>query len=294
MAVDLSVFEQPWEHIRLLSDRSRNEAMLKMLARRAPGKRVLEVGCGTGLLSCIAARMGATKVYAVEPTSMVHEARSMVLDNGLEDIVEVIEGRVEDVEPRPVDVVFSELLNADPFTEGVLPAMAAARPWAVEGGACYPRRLKIWAALTRDGSSARELRQARSQIRGLASRYGLVLERLDALFSDPGSYPHVHHVRDLASAPVLVWDLDIGVDADPDEPVDIELVARDPGPVGGVAVWFECDLDDGINLHNRPGIDGHWGQLVSSFPEEIGLGVGHTLRVRVQADDDGTWVTPIA
>lgn len=130
---DATGFANPWEHVRLLSDGDRNEAMLALLARRAPGARVLEVGCGAGLLSCAAARLGARHVYAVEPTPMAAIARQMVRDNGLDGVVEVLEGRVEDLEPRPVDLAFSELLNADPFVEGVLEAMDGAAAWCALG-----------------------------------------------------------------------------------------------------------------------------------------------------------------
>jgi SAM-dependent methyltransferase len=134
VGADATGFANPWEHVRLLSDGDRNEAMLALLARRAPGARVLEVGCGAGLLSCAAARLGARHVYAVEPTPMAAIARQMVRDNGLEGVVEVLEGRVEDLEPRPVDLAFSELLNADPFVEGVLDAMDGAASWCALRG----------------------------------------------------------------------------------------------------------------------------------------------------------------
>ena len=87
---------------------------------------MLEVGCGTGVLSCLAARLGAKRVYAVEPTGLASVARDLAGANGVADRVVVLEGRVEDLDPRPVDFGFSELLNAFPFQEGVLPAMEAA------------------------------------------------------------------------------------------------------------------------------------------------------------------------
>src|SRR5690606_20161346 len=144
-----------WEHVRLLSDRPRNDALITLLRRHAPGARVLEVGCGTGLLSCVAAKLGAARVYAVEPTPLAEEARRLVAHNGLEGVVEVLEAPIEELTPRPVDLAFSELLNADPFYEGLVPAMEAAAAW---GGRLAPRRLRVWTALVRDDSSAREHR----------------------------------------------------------------------------------------------------------------------------------------
>ena len=99
-------------------------------------------------------------------------------------------------------------------------------------------------------------------------------------------------MSDFATEPVLVWDLEVGVDADPAEPVEHELAALDPGPVGGVAVWFEADLDDGIVMHNRPGEPNHWGQLVCNWSHERGLGLGGRISVRFTAGADGLEATP--
>lgn len=292
MPLDLALFGNPWEHVRLLSDGARNQALIAMLARRAPGATVLEVGCGTGLLSCVAARLGARRVYAVEPTPMVEEARAMVMANRLEDVVEVLEGKVEDLWPRQVDLAFSELLNADPFAEGVLPAMAAAKAWLAPGGRLAPTRMRVYAAAVRDADVAREVRDARREVRGLSERYGLELGRLDALIANPGPYAHVTNVPEVVTAPALVWDLEVGVDRRPHQVVELELRALDPGPVGGVCVWFEADLDDGIELANRPGEGGHWGQLVCSWPEERGLRKDGLLKVRISVDDEGVLVVP--
>lgn len=58
---------------------------------------VLDVGTGSGILAIWCAQAGARKVYAVEATKMADHARELVKGNGVEDIVEVIEGSMEDV-----------------------------------------------------------------------------------------------------------------------------------------------------------------------------------------------------
>lgn len=54
------------------------------------GKVVLDVGCGTGILAMWAAQAGASKVYAVEFTDMAKNARLLIENNRLSDIVEVL------------------------------------------------------------------------------------------------------------------------------------------------------------------------------------------------------------
>lgn len=60
-------------------------------------KTVLDVGTGSGILAIWSAQAGARKVYAVEATKMSEHARALVKANNLEDVVEVIEGSMEDI-----------------------------------------------------------------------------------------------------------------------------------------------------------------------------------------------------
>ena len=73
-------------------------------------KVVLDVGCGTGILSMFAARAGARKVYAVDASGITRHASRLVAENGYEGVVDVIRGRVEDLTsediPERVDGVY--------------------------------------------------------------------------------------------------------------------------------------------------------------------------------------------
>jgi len=60
-------------------------------------KVVMDVGTGSGILSVWAAQAGAKRVYAVEYTDMAKHARRVVAANGVDHIVTVIQGAVEEV-----------------------------------------------------------------------------------------------------------------------------------------------------------------------------------------------------
>lgn len=95
-------------HEEMLKDAVRTEsyrdAMLNNPASFS-GKVVLDVGCGTGILSMFAARAGARKVYAVDNSSIATMAREIIQANGLSDVITVLRGRMEDVLlPEKVDV----------------------------------------------------------------------------------------------------------------------------------------------------------------------------------------------
>ncbi len=54
------------------------------------GKVVMDVGCGSGILSLFAAQAGAKKVYACEASGAAEIARKLIKANGFDNVIEVI------------------------------------------------------------------------------------------------------------------------------------------------------------------------------------------------------------
>lgn len=52
-------------------------------------KVVMDVGCGTAILSVFCAQAGAKKVYAVEASEVANVAREVVKENNFENVIEV-------------------------------------------------------------------------------------------------------------------------------------------------------------------------------------------------------------
>ncbi|XP_011207081.2 uncharacterized protein LOC105228806 [Bactrocera dorsalis] len=68
------------------------------------GRKVLDIGCGVGILSLFAAKAGAAHVYAVDSSNVVDYTEQIVSDNGYADIIHVIKGSLENI-VLPVDEV---------------------------------------------------------------------------------------------------------------------------------------------------------------------------------------------
>ena len=105
-------------HEEMLKDEIRTKSYMYAIERNAhlfKDKIVLDVGCGTGILSMFAARAGAKMVYAIECSSIADQCRTIVKDNGFEDKITVIKGKMEEVElpVAQVDIIVSEWMVSD-------------------------------------------------------------------------------------------------------------------------------------------------------------------------------------
>jgi len=112
------------------------------------GKAVLDVGCGTGILSMFAVQAGARVVYGVDSSDIIFQARQLVLDNGFKDKIICLQGKMEEVElPEKVDVIISEWMGYFLLYETMLPTVLYARDkWLKEGGVLMPDHATLFLA----------------------------------------------------------------------------------------------------------------------------------------------------
>lgn len=79
-------------------------------------KIVMDVGCGTGILSVFAVKAGAKHVIAVDFSDIAIWAKRIIKENGMEDKITVIKQKMEDIQELPnglthVDVIVSEWMG---------------------------------------------------------------------------------------------------------------------------------------------------------------------------------------
>lgn len=91
-------------------------------------KVVLDVGCGTGILSMFAAKAGARKVIGIDCSSVAEQATKIVKDNGFENVITVIRGKVEEITlDEKVDIIISEWMGYFLLYESMLNTVLYAR-----------------------------------------------------------------------------------------------------------------------------------------------------------------------
>lgn len=93
------------------------------------GRTILDVGCGTGILSMFCAKAGAAKVIAVDNSRIVDRARENIYNNGLADKIICLRGKIEEVTlpVDKVDIIVSEWMGYCLLYEAMLDSVLWAR-----------------------------------------------------------------------------------------------------------------------------------------------------------------------
>ena len=118
-------------HYAMMNDTPRNEFYWNLLKRHiVPGvSSVLEIGAGSGLLSMMAARLGAKCVVAVEGShDMAELARMNIRANGLQDRVTVLSMMSTDFLVKHFAAAAQAIDRASTTTAAAAPAEGSAKP----------------------------------------------------------------------------------------------------------------------------------------------------------------------
>jgi len=118
-------------------------------------KIVLDVGCGTGILSMFAAKAGAKMVIGVDMSGIVEQAKKIIENNGLSDKITIIRGKVEEITlPEgvdKVDIIISEWMGYCLFYESMLDTVLYARDkWLAPDGLMFPDRATLYVCAIED------------------------------------------------------------------------------------------------------------------------------------------------
>jgi len=246
----------PTYHYAMLRDRPRNAAYRHAIEALAPGRVVLDVGTGSGLLAMLAARAGAAHVHACEANPMLATtAREIVAANGLTERITVHSchsGRLDRVRDLGggADLVVSEILAHDLLGERVLPSLAHARAELTAPGALFlPEHASVRVALAVEPDGYTPLGEVEGFDLSLFNRH--VKKGRLSRDQEPGFT--------LRSAPADLLTFDFSAEL-PMEGRARATLSSLGGTVTGIAQWMHIDLGGGATYENPPGTnrEGHW------------------------------------
>lgn len=149
-------------HEEMLKDEVRTKSYRNSIYRNKhlfKDKVVLDVGCGTGILSMFAAKAGAKLVIGVDMSNIINQAKQIVKDNGLDDRIVLLQGKMEEVQlpVDKVDIIISEWMGYFLLYESMLNTVLVARDkYLVEDGLIFPDKATMYIGAIEDAQYKEE------------------------------------------------------------------------------------------------------------------------------------------
>lgn len=281
--------EQAWmvlDQVRLHAFKAAIEEVVR------PGDVVLDVGSGNGLLSLLAAKVGAAKVYAVERSGAIELTVEHARENGFAEVIDarradIFELSPEDFDPRP-DVVVSEMLGHFAPDEDLHAVMRQAMRLAKPGARCIPASYEVWMAPANPRGFCADLDS-------LADVGGVTMQALAGRLLNRPLLSRVE--PEALVGPGVVAGAHEVLDATP-ERFDASLVVEQAGPVAGVVAWFRSQLSPNVTLDTAPTAERtHWQPAFFPIDPPLDCTAGDELEVELRPrliSRRGTWAWRVA
>jgi protein arginine N-methyltransferase 1 len=270
-------------HRTMLADRVRNAAFHAALkASITPGETIVcDIGCGTGLLGFMAARLGAKRVYLLETAEIVHLANRLARHNDMRNI-EIVPSHSTEVDPpERMDLVVSETLGNYPFEENIIETLGDARKRYLK-----PSGRTIPAAVTQYVAPV------------TAARFHADLSTWDHVGFDldfePAKimgfnniYVRTFQPEDLLDAgrSAVAWDaVDFSKPVKTTRNGTARFAVDAPATIFGLALWWSARLVADIEIATGPADPRtHWEQLYLPALDPLAIPAGGALDVKLKS-----------
>ncbi|MED6221135.1 hypothetical protein PIB30_051557 [Stylosanthes scabra] len=283
-------------------DKLRNDTYKKAIdchADKIKDKVVLDLGCGTGILSILCAKAGASKVYAVDVgTDIAGQVEHIVEANNKSHVIVVWRGSFEDfdiAEREGVDVIVSEWMGQMLLGEEMLLKVITARDrWLKPEGLILPSSGTLFMAPFTNSNQYREKVAFWQNVAGIDMSAMIPFTEQNAFH-----LPNVDRIRNgyLLANPAEVKHINCYSITTPElisMSISFPMTALRRGVVHGFAFWFDAEftglrdeeeqrsaldlMDEVPVLCTGPSLPStHWEQTLIYFPAPVTLEKGKSL-----------------
>jgi type I protein arginine methyltransferase len=274
----------------MLADAPRMEAYAAALRHTVkPDSVVMDLGCGPGVLALLACKLGARRVYAVEPENAIALAREAAAANGCSDRIEFFENLSTEINiPEPATIIVSDLRGVLPWFQQHIPSIIDARKRLLaRGGILIPHRDILWAAVVEAPEQYEELVGPWRN-----NKFELDLSAGARLLTNTWRKTHIKPEQFLA--PPICWTTIDYYEVDsPDIRAGISWRAARTGTAHGFAIWFDSQLVDDIGFSNHPAEPQMiYGVGLFPLPRPVEIVEGERIELRLAArfvQNDYVW-----
>lgn len=251
----------PQWFIPMINDTPRNNFYFKMIENNVAGKTVLEIGAGIGMMSIHAAKSGAKHVYACELNPLLYYiAKENIEKSGYAKKITIFLGHSDDLElgkhlPKKVDIILSELISTDIFSEYMLPSLEKAEQFLKKDGIFLPAKMNIKGCLVSFKDDLKAF-----------------LSPTSPLFEDLADFSKKRAIMvdlfgldyEIVSPAIDLFSIQKGYEVTPEFPITFELERNKKKKNTYFCLFFE--LQDGknklVNLDFKVKRHSHWATLL--------------------------------
>jgi SAM-dependent methyltransferase len=270
-------------------DAVRNDAYARALGQVIRADTVvLDLGAGLGIHGLMAAKLGARRVYLVEQEDVIAIADENVRANGLQDVVQCIHGRIENVElPEPVDVIVSVLTGNFLLTEDLIPSLLYARDKFLKpGGTMIPSEATM-SIVPVTASALHEKEIACWSV----SEHDVDLSPVRAYAANSLLFRNqdLEETRDLAE-PVAVLTLDFQRGAYTALNAQVSVTITQSGVCHGWAGWFVMKLADECLSTSPRAKRTHWSPAFLPIDPPVAVEAGDQVEFHLARAPFDEWI----
>lgn len=250
---------------------------------------VLDIGTGTGFFALLAARLGAARVYAIEPDGAIDVARLCATSNPNAERIHWIRGLSTEVDlPERVDAVIGDLHGTLPFFKRNIESLRDARIRHLKpGGHLFPRRDLLHVAPASAAAEYDALRKPWEH-----NDYNIELTAARRFVANTWWKVKGEAIaEDALLAPPMQWAcIDYMTAETSTVRGNVEWVAAQAGTMHGYYVWFDTDLGEGPVISNSPLLPSiAYGRAFFPLESEVAIDAGDRIQVKlavVATEDD--------
>jgi len=250
------------------------------------GDVVVDIGCGSGILSFLACRAGARHVYAIESEAVIEMAKLVAAKNGFQDKITFFNDVSFAVElPEKADVIVTETMGTFGFEEGILGSLTDARDRFLKpGGKLIPHSVELFLVPV-------EMPQFYEHVVEfwVHGCQGFDFSPIRELTVN-NFHPLKLHEGTFLSEPARVEPIVFAETKLAEIDTKVSFYASRRGRCHGLAGWFNAELMPGLQISNGPGDKGsHWGLAFFPLDRPVVVDRGNRIQAEISSTGNGEY-----
>lgn len=267
----------------MVNDTVRTEPFVEALKRAiVPGEStVLDIGTSFGFFSFIACKLGARKVYAIEPDDAIEVARLVAKESPYKDQIVWIQDLSTKIDlPEKVDIVIGDLHGTLPFYNSNIASMMDARKRHLKpGGHMMPMRDRLFAVPAYAPEEYKDLDSPwQSNVYSLDFSAGRSFVANDSWRAKSTAIAP----ENLLSPPQSWGEIDYRNVESENLDGTLEWVVEKAGLLHGLYIWFDGDTAEGLGYSNAPTLpELVYGRAFHPMMHPVEVSIGDKISARI-------------